>query len=168
MFRTAVPAALALVIAAPASAQQIHTPAPVPAIEQTAEMRTILRVRLDEATLMQLAQPAQTIIIGNPAIADAIVHDGRNIVVTGKSFGTTNLIALNRQGQVIAERTIQVGQPTSAILTIQRGDALETYACAPTCRRTPMIGDTNALFTETLQQTQQRNGLAASQIGGAR
>lgn len=126
--------------------------------------RPVLGVRLDEATILRLPAPAQTLIIGNPAVADAVVHDGMTLIVTGKSFGTTNLIALDRRGQVLAERQIQVGQPESSILTVQRGEELETYACAPTCRRAPVIGDSPRAFDVTVGQTQARSGLAVGQI----
>jgi hypothetical protein len=138
------------------------TPMGSPAVAQ--QERVILNVRLDEATVVRLPSPAQTLIIGNPAIADAVVHDGSTLIVTGKSFGTTNLIALDRRGQVLAERQIHVGQPDSSMLTVQRGDELETYACAPTCRRAPTIGDATRVFDPTMAQTSARNGLAAGQI----
>lgn len=128
------------------------------------QARTVLSVRLDEAMVVRLPAPAQTLIIGNPAVADAVVHDGTTLIVTGKSFGTTNLIALDRRGQVLAERQIQVGQPDSSILTVQRGDELETYACAPTCRRAPVIGDAPRGFDAGMAQTQARTGLAAGQV----
>jgi hypothetical protein len=126
-----------------------------------APARTVLQVRLDESTVLRLGQAAQTLVIGNPAVADAVVHDGSTIIVTGKSFGTTNLIALSRSGEILAERQIHVGQPESSILTVQRGGDLETYACAPQCRRAPVIGDAQARFGEAIAQAQARNGLAA-------
>ena len=128
------------------------------------QQRIILSVRLDEATLLRLPAPAQAVILGNPSIADAVVHDGTTLIVTGKSFGTTNLIALDRRGQVLAERQIHVGQPESSMLTVQRGDDLVTYACAPTCRRAPVIGDNHRLYETWAVQTQMRGGLAAGQI----
>lgn len=125
--------------------------------------REPLFVRLDEAALLRLGNPAQTIVIGNPSIADAVVNDGKTIVITGKSFGTTNLIALDRRGEVIAERQVWVQPPSSSILTVQRGEEQETYSCSPLCRRTPVIGDTTKNFTDIINQTQTRNGLAQSQ-----
>lgn len=137
---------------------------PLPsALSQTAPERPVLRVRLDEATIVRLASPAQTLVIGNPAIADAIVHNGSLIIVTGKSFGTTNLIAIDRGGQVVIERQIEVQQPQSGTLTVQRGDELETYSCSPICRRSPVIGDTQKVFNDVMGQAQAHNGLARGQ-----
>ena len=106
-------------------------------------------------------------MIGNPSIADATVHDGRTIIITGKSFGTTNLIAIDRLGNIIAERQLQVQQPESSILTVQRADEVETLSCTPTCRRTPVIGDAARVFEPTIAQTQNRNAIA-QQSGAAR
>jgi hypothetical protein len=127
-----------------------------------APVRTVLQVRLDESTVLRLGQPAQTLVIGNPSVADAVVHDGSTVIVTGKSFGTTNLIALSRSGEILAERQIHVGQPDSSILTVQRGAELETYACAPQCRRAPVLGDSQRQFGEAIAQAAARNGLATS------
>lgn len=125
--------------------------------------RQALFVRLDEATLLRLGSQAQTIVIGNPSIADAVVNDGKTIVITGKSFGTTNLIALDRRGEIIIERQVWVQPPSVSILTVQRGDEQETYSCSPQCRRTAVIGDTTKNFSDIVNQAQTRNGLAQSQ-----
>lgn len=138
------------------------TPMPVVA-NDAATTRPILRVKLDEARVLRLDTQAASLVIGNPAIADATVHDGRTIIITGKSFGTTNIIAIDRAGNIVAERQIQVQQPESSILTVQRADELETLACTPTCRRTPVIGDAARVFDPAVAQTSTRNNLAQSQ-----
>jgi len=130
---------------------------------QAENERQALFVRLDEATLLRLGMQAQTMVIGNPSIADAVVNDGKTIVITGKSFGTTNLIALDRRGEIIIERQVWVQPPSVSILTVQRGDEQETYSCSPQCRRTAVIGDTNKNFADIVNQAQTRNGLAQSQ-----
>jgi hypothetical protein len=137
---------------------------PAPAFANEASTtRPILRVKLDEARVLRLDAMAASLVIGNPAIADATVHDGRTIIITGKSFGTTNIIAIDRAGNIVAERQIQVQQPESSILTVQRADELETLACTPTCRRTPVIGDALRVFDPAIAQTGARNNLAQSQ-----
>lgn len=134
-----------------------------PSRAQIAPSRQALYVKLDEAALLRLDSLAHTIIIGNPAIADAAVNDGKIIIVTGKSFGTTNLIALDRRGVVIAEKQVLVQPPETAVLTVQRGDEQESYSCSPVCRRAPVLGDTTKNFADIISQAQTRNGLAQSQ-----
>jgi Flp pilus assembly secretin CpaC len=124
-----------------------------------------LRVAIDEARIIRLDQAAHAVVVGNPAIADAIVHDGRSLIITARAYGATNLIVLDRAGNVMLDRMVHVTQPQSALLTIQRGNALETYSCAPHCRRMPMPGDTATFFEEIIKQNQSRNGLVQSQIG---
>ncbi|MEZ5828402.1 MAG: pilus assembly protein N-terminal domain-containing protein [Hyphomicrobiales bacterium] len=53
-----------------------------------------IEVLIDEATLLRLERPAAEIVVGNPSIADVAVQNGKSIVLTGKSFGETNLIAI--------------------------------------------------------------------------
>ena len=52
-----------------------------------------LIVKYDQSHLLRLPRPAAEIIIGNPAIADISVQFGNLLVITGKTFGITNIIA---------------------------------------------------------------------------
>src|SRR6266700_3819459 len=58
-------------------------------------------VTIDEAKLVKLPERVATLIIGNPLIADASVQSGGLVVITGKSFGATNFIALDSSGVVL-------------------------------------------------------------------
>src|ERR1044072_6722346 len=71
-----------------------------------------LDVVLDQAALMKLPDKVSTIVIGNPMIADIAIQSGGLAVVTGKGFGSTNLIALDRSGAVLMERSIVVSGPS--------------------------------------------------------
>ncbi len=63
-----------------------------------------------------------TIVIGNPAIADAALQPGGILVLTGKGYGATNMLALDRQGRVVMDNQVQVvGPPQDGILVVQRG-----------------------------------------------
>ena len=61
-----------------------------------------LNIVLDQATLMRLPEKVSTIVVGNPLIADVAVQSGGLVVVTGKGYGSTNLIVLDRAGTVLA------------------------------------------------------------------
>jgi len=67
-----------------------------------------LGIELDQATIMKLPEKVSTIVIGNPLIADVAVQSGGLVVVTGKGYGTTNLIVLDRTGGVLMERSVVV------------------------------------------------------------
>ncbi len=123
-------------------------------------------VVLDQAKLLRLPDRVSTIIIGNPAIADGTLQSGGLLVVTGKGYGTTNLMVLDAKGTVIAEHTITVTAPTSG-LTVFRGADRETLSCAPNCQRTLVPGDASAVFDAVVAQNGTRNGLSAGNPAAA-
>ena len=55
----------------------------------------------------QAAGTDRTLVVGNPLIADAAVQSGGVVVVTGKSYGMTNLVALDRTGAMLVEYPIR-------------------------------------------------------------
>lgn len=120
-----------------------------------------VNVLLDRAQVVRLPDKVQTLVIGNPSVADATLQTGGLLVVTGKGYGTTNIIALDSRGEVLAEHTVLVGAPKEATLTVWRGVARETWSCAPRCEQSVMLGDAPAFFAGTMQQVEARNGHAA-------
>jgi Flp pilus assembly secretin CpaC len=131
-----------------------------------AEAGETLDVVLDQATLMKLPDKVSTIVVGNPMIADIAIQSGGLVVVTGKGFGMTNLIALDRSGSVLMERSIVVSGPQGRdTVQVYRGLQRETYSCTPSCERRITLGDSADYFTAIAGQAEARNGAAAS--GGA-
>ena len=66
-----------------------------------AQEKTIY-VDLDYARILRLPEGAQTLVIGNPLIADVtMLKNNRLMVVTGKSFGATNFIILDNSGSQV-------------------------------------------------------------------
>jgi Flp pilus assembly secretin CpaC len=127
-----------------------------------------LDVVLDQATLMKLPDKVSTIVIGNPMIADIAIQSGGLVVVTGKGFGATNLIALDRAGAVLMERSVVVSGPRGRdTVQVYRGLQRETYSCTPSCERRITLGDSAEYFGAIAAQTDARNSAAASGGGGA-
>lgn len=121
-----------------------------------------IEVTLDQAKIVRLPPNAQTLIIGNPVVADVTVLKSRNsMVLTGKGYGVTNLIALDNQGNPVAESTIEVKTPTDKILVLQRGFERESYSCVPDCMPVVMPADDKTFATNTAAGITLRNGLAA-------
>ncbi len=118
-------------------------------------------VNVDQAKVIKIPERATTVIIGNPLIADVSVQSGGMIVVTGKGFGVTNLIALDTRGNTLMEETIEVQGPNEQIVTMYRGVERESYSCTPKCERRITLGDSSAFFDAVLQQTGRRDGQAA-------
>lgn len=80
----------------------------------------VVNVFLDQAKLMRVPDGTTTLVVGNPLIADVAIQTGGTMVVTGKGYGTTNLLALNRDGAVIMEHQ-RAGSQRSARGGVSRG-----------------------------------------------
>jgi len=126
-----------------------------------------INVVLDRATVLRLPEKVATIVIGNPSIADGSLQAGGLLVVTGKGYGNTNLLALDRQGDTLAEYIVTVAAPKDdSKLTVYRGVERETWSCAPKCEHSVMLGDSNGYFSGNSAQINVRNGQSVSQGGG--
>jgi Flp pilus assembly secretin CpaC len=119
-----------------------------------------ISVTLDRATLFKLPEKVSTIVIGNPLIADIAVQSGGLVVVTGKGYGSTNLIVLDRAGAVLMERSIVVRAADDQTVSVYRGVERETYSCTPNCERRITLGDSANFFTQTMTQSDTRSGQA--------
>lgn len=117
-------------------------------------------VTVDQAKVFRISKPAATVIIGNPAIVDGTIEDEQTLVLTGRSFGVTNLIILDETGDAIVDRTIVVRGHEANTVRIYRRSSRETLACAPVCEPTLTIGDDNESFTFASEQIQARNTLS--------
>lgn len=115
-----------------------------------------ISVTVDVAKVMRISAPAATVILGNPAIADAVMQDRQTLVITGKLAGVTNLVVLDPKGQLIADELIHVAKPQSGYVTVQRGSARFTYACSPHCNGTSEPGDNKDYFEDTDKQLNKR------------
>src|SRR5436305_15143274 len=93
-------------------------------------------------------------------IADASLQPGWIMVITGKGYGTTNVVVLDRAGAVLTEKSIEVQGPRAHVVVMYRGIERETYSCTPVCERRITLGDGNVVFDTGAAQTGIRNGLA--------
>jgi hypothetical protein len=130
----------------------------------TVDAADTLTVVLDQAQVMKLPDRVGTIVIGNPLIADVSLQAGGMMVVTGKGYGATNIIALDRAGATLMNTTIQVVGPRDNVVVVYRGMDRESYSCAPKCERRITLGDAPPYFDATLGQSGTRNSQA---IAGA-
>jgi Flp pilus assembly secretin CpaC len=117
-----------------------------------AQPRDPLTVYLDQARILKLPERTATLVVGNPLIADATVQPGGTVVITGKSYGATNLVALDRAGEILMEHPVLVLGPRDPIVIVYRGIARESYSCTPSCERRIMLGDTSDSFLANLTQ----------------
>lgn len=92
-----------------------------------------LMVSKDESKVIKLSGSAATVVVGNPAIADVAMQDGSTAFITGKGFGTTNVIAMDSSGRQIASFKVVVTGTTSRTVTLMKGSSQTTLSCAPRC-----------------------------------
>ena len=143
--------ALAAVLCAPAAMQ------PAAAAEGGP-----ISVKVNMARILRIGAPAATVIIGNPGVADVTIQDPQTLVLTGKSYGSTNLIVLDSMGNPIADEVVQVIQAQADLLTIYQGAARQTLVCSPVCQPTIMLGD-DAGFTQQTATSKEVTQQAAQQ-----
>jgi Flp pilus assembly secretin CpaC len=140
-----------------------------PAVGVAAPDPDRIAVYVDQAKLVKLPAKVSTIVVGNPLIADVTLQSGGIVVVTGKGYGATNFIAMDRNGDVLVDRQIQVEGPTDQLVIVYRGVERESYSCAPVCQRRVTLGDGENYFKSAIDQagslSSQASGSAASGSG---
>jgi hypothetical protein len=89
------------------------------------------------------------------------------MVVTGKGYGATNIIVLDRTGATLMTTTVQVVGPRDVVV-VYRGVDRESYSCLPTCERRITLGDAPPFFDATIGQAGNRNGAASAGAAGGK
>jgi Flp pilus assembly secretin CpaC len=124
-------------------------------------------VHLDEARVIKLPDRATTVVVGNPLIADLSVQSGGLAVITGKSYGATNFLIMDKSGAVLTEHTVEVQGPTDKIVVVYRGINRATYSCTPECAARVTLADQTEFFTDTLARMSARNAQSLASGAGA-
>jgi Flp pilus assembly secretin CpaC len=117
-------------------------------------------VFLDQARIIKLPDRATTVVVGNPLIADLSIEPNGIAIVTGKGFGATNFIIMDKSGTVLMEKAVEVKTPLEKTVVVYRGVNQETYSCTPICDRRITLGDFPDYFDKTISQTVTRNSQA--------
>jgi Flp pilus assembly secretin CpaC len=120
----------------------------------------VIEILTDHAKIHRLPRAASTIILGNPLMADVSVEGGKLLVITGKNYGTTNLIALDSDGKVIGHFNLHVKTSGIHKVTLQRGVGRVSYACAPRCEPELQVGDDTKHFEALSKSIGTKSGLA--------
>ncbi|MEZ5810490.1 MAG: pilus assembly protein N-terminal domain-containing protein [Rhizobiaceae bacterium] len=98
-----------------------------------AAMEKGIELVVNQAKIVKLARPADTIVVGNPEIADATVQGASTIVLTGKGFGVTNLVILDSDGAPIIDEQLFVTRSDARSVRVYRRASLQTLSCSPRC-----------------------------------
>lgn len=124
---------------------------PLPALAQDGAP---ISVNVNMARVLRISAPAATVIVGNPGVADVTIQDPQTLILTGKSYGQTNLIVLDSRGEPVADTLIEVVQMSAGIMTVYQGQSRTTLSCAPTCQPVVMMGDDAGFSGQTLASSQ--------------
>lgn len=95
----------------------------------------ILRVSMNHARVLRLDRPVSKVIVGNSKVADATVADATTIVLTGRSFGTTNLVLLDGEGNPIVDERILVSIDEGNTVRVFRQTERTVLSCTPNCEQ---------------------------------
>jgi hypothetical protein len=111
-----------------------------------------LTVPVDQSAAVTLPAGAQSVMIGNPAIADVNMLDTRTAVVLGRGYGVTNLLVIDGRGRTLMDRQIVVSAPDVNRVSVFRRSSdtlrpdVSNFSCSPRCERTPMPGENDVEF----------------------
>jgi Flp pilus assembly secretin CpaC len=129
----------------------VLTLAAVLSVTPATQAETGIHIVMNQARILKLARPADTVVVGDPEIADAVVKDSRTVVLTGKGFGITNIVIIDADGAAIVDDQVMVSRSVANTTRVYRRAYVQTLSCTPYC--------------ETAQKTAAEKA-SDSQIGG--
>ena len=95
----------------------------------------MLRVYMDHARVLKLDRPVSKVIVGNAKVADATVADSKTIVLTGRAFGTTNIVLLDTDGNAILDERSLVSIDEGNTVRVYRQTERSVLSCTPNCEQ---------------------------------
>ena len=104
----------------------------------------MMRVFMNHAKVLRLDRPVAKVIVGNAKVADATVADPRTIVLTGHSFGTTNLVLLDSDGNALLDQRILVSIDEGNTVRVFRQTTRTVLSCTPGCEEHENLTNTSA------------------------
>lgn len=127
---------------------------PLVSAPAAAQDGTPINVNVNMARILRISAPAATVVVGNPGVADVTIQDPQTLILTGKSYGQTNLIVLDAAGQPIADTLVEVVQMQAGVMTVYQGQKRTSLACAPVCQPVVMMGDDTSFSSTALASSQ--------------
>lgn len=125
-----------------------------------------VQVALDQSRPITLPSSATGVVIGNPSVAGVSIQNDKLLFVTGRAYGSTNLIVVGPSGRPIYETRITVVPDETNVVMVTRGAATARLDCNPLCRRRPDISDDPNAFNQANEQINSRAAQASTGGGG--
>jgi len=92
-----------------------------------------MSVGIDRSQRISLRSAVSSVIVNNPQIADVTVVDANTLVIQGKGYGQTEILAVDGIGRILFQNQIVVSGGQSGSLRVWRGGQATEMACAATC-----------------------------------
>lgn len=96
-----------------------------------------LDVEIDRVQRVQLRGAASSVIVANPQVADVTVVDASTLFVTGRGFGSTELVVVDAIGRTLFQTVINVTAPAEGHVRVWRGGQSVDMACGASCAPSP-------------------------------
>lgn len=88
-----------------------------------------LRLIVDFAAILYIEGGMSVVAVGNPAIADASLVNNRTVIVSGHLAGTTNVVALDDAGRILADVMVYVSAQKPGMIRERRGTQVKIHNC---------------------------------------
>lgn len=97
-------------------------------------------VPIDQSTRLNIGGSAYSVLVGNSAVADVTVVDSHTLYISGRGYGATDVVVLDRDGGSLLKASVVVTSPDAGRVSVYRGSARTDMACAPTCQPSTRSG----------------------------
>ena len=93
-----------------------------------------LEVQKSHAKVYRVSRPAGTVIVGDPNIVKATMQDLKTLILTGKEYGSTNIIVLDTDGQPMIDELVIVQSNQESSVNVFTQTQVTTIACGKVCQ----------------------------------
>lgn len=94
-----------------------------------------ISVFMNHARILKFDAPVSSVIIGNSEVADVTVGDPTTVILTAKSYGTTNLVILDKEGDAIIDKRVVVSVDEENSVRVFRQVDRSVLSCSPICEK---------------------------------
>lgn len=92
-----------------------------------------MNIGIDRSQRISLRGSVSSVIVNNPQIADVTVVDANTLVIQGKGYGQTEILAVDAIGRTLFQNQIIVSGGQAGSLRVWRGGKATEMACGATC-----------------------------------
>lgn len=98
-----------------------------------AQSASPLNIGVDRSQRISLRGAVSSVIVNNPLIADVTVVDANTLVIQGKGYGQTEILAVDAIGRTLFQNQVIVTGGQTGSLRVWRGGKATEMACGATC-----------------------------------